>query len=101
MNIPMGEIVTIISNAGEFVGKLVSAPDRGQVALEDPRFVVFNNENGQMSFAQGVAMTGEAEPKQVTFYGVCLVVKTNPEVVTIYKKAVSKLITRPEPKIIV
>jgi len=85
-----GDIVTVLTVAGEFVGKL-KHKDGDSVSLEDPRMLV-QNQNG-MGFAHGVCVTGEQNPAQVEFMGVVLVTPTNSEVASAWRQATSGLIT--------
>lgn len=92
MTIKTGDVVTVMAATGEYVGKLVS-DESGIVQLEDPRFVSVSEQG--MGFANGIAMTGVKDPKEVTFYDVVFVAETNPEVVSAYRQSVSGLITSP------
>lgn len=85
-----GDVVTVMTMTGEFVGKLVSE-EAGIVTLEDPRYVTATEQG--MGFAGGIAMTGVKEPKRVTLYNVAFVAETNEEVVSAYRTTVSGLIT--------
>lgn len=83
-----GDIVTVLTVAGEFVGKLVSQ-DNG-VTLSDPRMLV-QNQNG-IGFASGVCMTGENEPKSVTFLDYIMLVQTNDKFEQAWRQATSGLV---------
>ena len=85
-----GDVVTVLTVAGEFVGKL-KGRDGDSVSLEDPRMLVHNQQG--MGFARGVCVTGEENPTQVEFMGVVFVVKTNSEVESAWRQATSGLIT--------
>jgi len=91
-----GDIVTVMTIGGEFVGKLAELGG-GQVTLTDPKFITVTQEGG-MGFTNGIAMTGVQDPKEVTLFNVSFVVDTNPEVVSAYRQAVSGLITKPDPQ---
>ena len=95
MPISNGDVVTVMTLSGEFVGKLVN-DDAGVVTLADPRFVSMSEQG--MGFAGGIAMTGVKDPKQVTLYNVLFVAETNPEVATAYRTSVSGIITAPAGK---
>lgn len=88
----VGEIVTVITNSGEYVGKLAYQGD-GLVKLDKPVMVMPHE--GGLGFASSLAMTGEENPKEVTLYNVTLVVKTNDNVASGYKQHTGSLITPP------
>ena len=52
-----GDVVTVMTISGEFVGKVQSDDDL--LVLDDPRLVVQGPE-GQMGFARGICKTGVA-----------------------------------------
>ena len=72
-----GDIVTVVTISGEYVGVLESFED-ATVVLNKPRMVV-QTEKG-MGFAHGVAVTGDENPEQVTFLNVVYVIPTNADV---------------------
>ncbi len=90
MAIEKGDVVTVLTVAGEFVGKM-EEHDGATVTLSDPRMLV-HNEQG-MGFAHGVCVTGESSPKVVKFFSVVLVTPTNDQVVSAWRQATSGLIT--------
>ena len=69
-----GDIVTVVTMAGEFVGKLVST-DNG-IELSDPRMVV-NGPEGNMGFARGICQTGIENPTDVLVSNPIFVSPTN------------------------
>lgn len=75
----MSDVVTLVTAGGEMVGRLKEETDTG-VTLESPRAFV-QTEKG-VGFAPSVCLTGEREPKEVTFGrgGVILMCKTSEEV---------------------
>lgn len=85
----VGEVVTVMTVTGEYVGKLLSDDESG-VSLEDPRFISVGEQG--MGFAGGIAMTGVKDPKRVTLKNVVFIADTNPEVVSAYKSSVSGII---------
>jgi hypothetical protein len=85
-----GDIVTVLTVAGEFIGKLAHK-DGDSVTLDDPRMLI-HNEQG-MGFAHGVCVTGEREPKSVEFMGVVLITPTADEVAKAWRQATSGIIT--------
>ena len=58
-----GDIVSVVTLAGEFVGKFEDTVSEG-ISLVDPRMVVQGPE-GQMGFAKGICSTGRMEPKAI------------------------------------
>jgi hypothetical protein len=62
------DVVSVITLAGEFVGKFVEFVD-GNVSLEDPRMIV-QGPDGQMGFAKGICSTGQQEPNSVVMQAV-------------------------------
>jgi len=85
----LNDIVTVVAISGEYVGKYKSSTD-GTITLEDPRMLI-TNESG-MGFAAGIAVTGEADPREVTFGQFVFVVDTNMEVQKAYRQATSGII---------
>lgn len=84
-----GDIVTVMTVTGEYVGKLVSEGTAG-VVLEDPRYISVGEQG--MGFAGGIAMTGVKDPKKVSIKSVVFIAETNPEVITAYRSSVSGII---------
>jgi hypothetical protein len=66
----VGDIVSVVTAAGEFVGKL-DGFDGDAVVLAKPRMLVMG-ESG-MGFARGICMTGKENPDSATFHNVVLV----------------------------
>ncbi len=85
------DIVSIITVAGEYVGKFVSEGDN-HLTISDPKMLV-SGENG-VGFGRGICVTGVDNADSVTFYigGLVFVTKTNDLVVTAYHEANSGLI---------
>jgi|TARA_Y100000361_G_C11150970_1_gene341042 hypothetical protein len=92
-----GDIVTVIAMSGEYVGKFVD--DRHGLVLENPRMILQNQETGEMGFAQGVAVTGDQNPKEITFDQYIFVTPTNDKVATAWQDATSSIITT-KPKLV-
>tara|TARA_E500000318_G_scaffold50603_1_gene47367 strand:- start:1899 stop:2177 length:279 start_codon:yes stop_codon:yes gene_type:complete len=92
MNYNKNDVITVITVAGEYVGKFVSE-DTSRLTIADPKMLV-NGEQG-MGFGNGVCVTGEADPADMTFYigGLVFVAKTSDAVVKAYREATSGLIT--------
>lgn len=62
------DVVSVVTLAGEFVGKFQEMVD-GNVSLADPRMLVQGPE-GQMGFAKGICSTGVEEPDSVVMAAV-------------------------------
>lgn len=86
-----GDIVSVVTTVGEFVGKFVSDTPEG-VTLEDPRMIVHNQQG--MGFAKGVSMAGTEEPKQATFYNgnVVVVMEVNTAVEKAWREFTSGIV---------
>ena len=81
-----GEIVTVVTVAGEFVGKLAGTEDG--VRLIDPRMVVQGPE-GNMGFARGICQTGIENPTEVLLTNPIMVTDTNEMVENAWREATS------------
>jgi len=86
-----GQVVSVVTMAGEFVGKLNNTGG-GAITLDDPRMLVYG-EGGNMGFARGVCMTGEDNPDEITIQNYVFYTATNDDVVKAYRQATSGLIT--------
>ena len=67
-------LVSVVTPAGEFVGKLSYQSDT-KVTLKNPRMIV-QTPDGGMGFAHGVCLTGKESPEEVTFWGAGIVLVT-------------------------
>lgn len=85
-----GDVITVISMVGEFVGKATGTNQDGTITLEDPRMLI-QTEQG-MGFAQGICVTGKSNPSEVTFQQYVFVTETNQEIEKAYRQAVSGLV---------
>lgn len=83
------DVVAVVSVAGEYVGKYETSGD-GTITLSDPRMLVQNN-NG-MGFAAGICVTGEMNPKEVTFAQYVFVTPVNDDIEKAYRQATSGLV---------
>tara|TARA_B100000459_G_C8561627_1_gene194283 strand:- start:736 stop:1008 length:273 start_codon:yes stop_codon:yes gene_type:complete len=81
-----GDIITVMTLAGEFVGKFES--DDNGLELSDPRMVVQGPE-GQMGFARGICQTGVENPTEIKFDSYIFVSPSNDDVQAAYRKATS------------
>lgn len=86
----LNDVVTVMADTGEYVGKFSEIDDNGQLVIADPRMVVANEQG--MGFAAGIAMTGKQDPLSMTFAKYIFVTPTNDEVVSAYRQHVSGLI---------
>ena len=73
----VGDIVSVVTAAGEFVGKL-DGFDGDVVILKKPRMLVSNGQG--MGFARGICMTGVENPESATFHSVVFVTPTNKDI---------------------
>lgn len=84
-----GDVVTVITMVGEFVGKFDTSGG-GSITLEDPRMLI-QTEQG-MGFARGICVTGEEDPKEVTFSQYVFTTPSNSDIEKAYRQATSGLI---------
>ena len=84
-----GDVVTVVTVSGEYVGKLESLED-GNVELKDPRMIVQTPEGG-MGFAHGIAVTGVESPDSTTFYNAVFVTPTNDAVIKAHTEATTSI----------
>jgi hypothetical protein len=83
-----GDIVSVVTMSGEYVGKL---KEKGEtIVMEDPRMLVQTQEG--MGFAKGICVTGERDPKEVTFQQFVFVTSTNQEIQDAYRTAVTGIV---------
>tara|TARA_B110000881_G_C18561145_1_gene509921 strand:- start:1308 stop:1619 length:312 start_codon:yes stop_codon:yes gene_type:complete len=100
-----GDVVTVVTISGEYVGKLNSQKD-GAVTIDNPRMVLSNPQDGSMGFAKGIAATGLENPPVATFHNVVFVVPSNDKVAEAHAistgdKDAPKIATPAEKKIII
>ena len=84
------DVITVITHAGEFVGKL-----KGEVGdtitILDPLMVVSTQE-GQGGFSPDYCMTGQKSVDSITFREYIFAIPTNLEVVRAWRESTSGLI---------
>lgn len=85
-----GDITTVLTVAGEFVGKLKEI-DGNKVTLTDPKMLI-QTQTG-MGFARGVCVTGKENVEEVQFMGVVLVTPTNEEIESAWRQATTGIVT--------
>jgi|TARA_A200000159_G_scaffold161284_1_gene182910 hypothetical protein len=83
------DVVTVVAATGEYVGRMVKIDETG-IVLEKPRLITYNEEG--MGFAQGIAMTGNPDPKEVTILSAVFVTECNEEIVKAWQTATSGII---------
>lgn len=91
MSISKGSVVSVVTVAGEYIGKL-KEQDGEFVVLEDPHTI---SPNGQsIGFLPAVCMTGKQKPSEVKLNKslVLLVIESQEEVVREYRSATSGLV---------
>jgi hypothetical protein len=84
-----GDVVSVVSVAGEYVGKYETSGD-GTITLTDPRMLVQNQQG--MGFAQGICVTGQMNPSEVTFAQYVFVTPVNDDIEKAYRQATSGLV---------
>jgi hypothetical protein len=91
MSYKKGDVITVVTAAGEFVGKF-NNQGTASYSIDDPRMVIQTQEG--MGFARGVAVTGTENPTEMSFFtgGIVFTTLTNEEVTKAYRQAVSGLI---------
>lgn len=79
-----GDIVTVVTFSGEYVGELAKSEP---LTLKNPKMIV-RAENGNMGFAKGVAVTGKENPKSMVLQTYIFVSEVNEGVEEAYTTAV-------------
>ena len=92
-----GDIVTVVTLSGEYVGKLTS--EVGGYTVQSPRMIV-QNQDGAMGFARGIAVTGMENPDEVTFQSVVFVTPTNEQVIKAWQESTSSIVTPTKPTLV-
>ena len=85
-----GDIIAVLTLAGEYVGKFVS--NENGLELEDPRMIVQGPE-GQMGFARGICQTGVENPDHVMFESYIFTTPANDQVQKAFREATSGIVT--------
>ena len=84
-----GDIISVVTVSGEYIGKYTTGDEpHGCIRLEDPRMIVQGPE-GNMGFAQGVAVTGIKNPTWMLIESFVFTAETNQSVQDAYRTAVS------------
>lgn len=85
----VNDVVTVMAASGEYVGKLLNMDETG-VVLENPRLVTANEQG--MGFANGIAMTGIENPKEMVILRPIFITETHEQVVKAWRQATSGII---------
>ena len=94
-----GDIVSVITVSGEYIGKLVSNR-HDCVELADPRIIV-NTPEGKMGFGNKYLCLGCVNPTSVSIQNYVFMTETNDDIVSAYNTAVSGIEVPKKKKIIV
>jgi len=84
-----GDIVVVMTMAGEIIGKYVHEKESG-ITLEDPR-TLMQSEQG-VGFAKGVCMAGKLDPKIMSINSYVFATPVSDEFEKAYRQAVSGLV---------
>ena len=84
------DVVTVVTIAGEYIGKFDQFEENGTLSIKDPRVLI--NQDGQMGFAKGICMTGNLEPDTVAFKDYVYVTPTSEEFEQQYRSATSGIL---------
>jgi hypothetical protein len=84
-----GDIVVVMTMAGEIIGKLVNDRESG-ITLEDPRTLIQGE--GGVGFAKGVCMSGKLDPKIMTINNYVFVTEVNDDFEKAWRQATSGII---------
>jgi hypothetical protein len=87
--VKIGDVVSVITVAGEIVGRLQGELD-GQITISDPR--LFVQMGDRAGFMPGVATTGEVNLKEITIKDYIAVVPSNKESTQAWQKITSGII---------
>jgi hypothetical protein len=80
-----GDIVTVVTMTGEYVGELAKTEP---LTLKNPKMIV-QAPNGGMGFAKGVAVTGKENPESMVISTYVFVSEVNENVAEAHRTAVS------------
>jgi len=87
----MDDVVTLVTAAGEMVGRIINE-DETSITLENPRAFVQTRDG--VGFAPGVCLTGVKDPKVVSYNRLAIIMmcETNEEVRKIWLQATTGLV---------
>lgn len=85
------DVISVITVAGEYIGKFKDATAEG-VTIDDPKMLVTGKEG--VGFGHGICVTGEDNPRDMTFYtgSIVFITRTSEVVRKAYHSANSGLI---------
>jgi hypothetical protein len=85
-----GDVISVVTLSGEYIGKLNETHDDGGLTLDDPRMLIAGDEG--VGFARGICMTGIENVNTVRFKDYVYFTPTNLGFEKAYRKAVSGII---------
>jgi len=94
-----GDIVSIITVSGEYVGEVTEFLSDNSIRLSNPRMILSDGK-GQMGFAKGICVSGVESPEEQIFMSYVFIAETNDKVATAWKEATSQIITAPKPTLV-
>tara|TARA_Y100000758_G_C15970923_1_gene393187 strand:- start:21 stop:317 length:297 start_codon:yes stop_codon:yes gene_type:complete len=94
-----GDIVSIVTVSGEYVGEVVEFLSDNSLRISNPRMILTDGK-GQMGFAKGICVTGIENPEEQIFMQYVFIADTNSKVVDAWKEATSQIITPPKPTLV-
>ena len=94
-----GDIVSIITVSGEYVGEVTEFLSDNSIRLSNPRMILSDGK-GQMGFAKGICVSGVENPEEQIFMSYVFIAETNDKVATAWKEATSQIITAPKPTLV-
>ena len=83
----VGDIISLVTMSGEYVGKLSEDMGENGLVLEDPRMLIQTQDG--MGFAAGICVTGVKDPKEATFQQYVFMTDTNDQIKDAYRSAVT------------
>jgi hypothetical protein len=94
-----GDIVSIITVSGEYVGEVTEFLSDNSIRLSNPRMILSDGK-GQMGFAKGICVSGVENPEEQIFMSYVFIAETNDKVVNAWKEATSQILTPPKPTLV-
>lgn len=102
MTMDIGDIVTVVTTSGEYVGRFVDKVD-GYLTIGHPRMILQSTNasgEGQLGFARGIAVTGVDGCDSVCFENVVFMTPTNDRVKSAWTDATSTITMPPKPTLV-
>ena len=94
-----GDIVSIVTVSGEYVGEVSEFLSDNSVRLTNPRMILSDGK-GNMGFAKGLCLSGIENPEEQIFMNYVFIAQTNDTVATAWNEAVGTIITPPRPTLV-